>query len=278
MNAEDKYIDIKGLRLHYLDWGNRDAQPMLLLHGFTGHAHVWDDFAIAFKRHYHVIALDQRGHGESQWSQESDYTLDAHFTDIAGFVDTLDLNDIVLIGHSMGGRNALYYAACVPERVQKLIVIDSRLETKTASNRALMKLLTRFPAQADSLDQVVKAMQKLYTYVPVKTAYHISKYGYKQTKPGAYTPKYDTRMSLKCEKADYSVENISFLLKNISCPALIVRGEKSPFLSREDARKIGKRIPDAVFSEISKATHMPVQENPEAFNAVVQKFLGGRQT
>ena len=277
MNAQDKYIDIKGLRLHYLDWGNRGGQPMLLLHGFTGHAHVWDDFAAVFKGHYHVIALDQRGHGESQWSQECDYTLDAHFSDIAGFVDALDLNDIVLIGHSMGGRNALYYAACAPERVQKLIVVDSRLETKIESNKALMNLLTSFPTKADSLDQVVKALQRLYTYVPIRSAYHISKYGYKQTKPGAYTPKYDTRMGLKSEKADYSVENIGLFLKNISCPTLIVRGEKSPFLSREDARKIGKRIPDAVFSEISKATHMPVQENLEAFKAVVHKFLGGYQ-
>ena len=150
MNAEDKLIDINRLRLHYLDWGNGDSKPMVLLHGIMGHAHVWDDFAVAFKKHYHVIALDQRGHGESQWSKESDYTMDAHFTDIAEFVDTLDLKDIVLIGHSMGGRNALYYAACVPESVQKMVLVDSRLETNAESCKALMTLFASLPTKVDS--------------------------------------------------------------------------------------------------------------------------------
>jgi len=81
-NPKDEYVDLNGLRLHYLDWGNDGFQPILLLHGFMAHAHVWDDFALAFRAQYHVIALDQRGHGESQWCEDGAYSISDHFSDI----------------------------------------------------------------------------------------------------------------------------------------------------------------------------------------------------
>ena len=88
---KDKYLKINGLRLHYLDWGTKGHQPMLLLHGFMAHAHVWDDFALRFRNHYHILALDQRGHGESQWAKDVAYTLDDHFSDIYQFIEALGL-------------------------------------------------------------------------------------------------------------------------------------------------------------------------------------------
>ena len=105
----EKYLDVNGIRFHYLDWGNDKLQPILLLHGFMAHAHVWDDFAQNFRTRYHVIALDQRGHGETQWCEDGAYSIYDHFTDIACFGEALNLNDLILIGHSMGGRNALFY-------------------------------------------------------------------------------------------------------------------------------------------------------------------------
>ena len=123
---QDRYLKINGLRLHYLDWENHGCQTILLLHGFMAHAHVWDDFVLNFQSYYRVIALDQRGHGESQWSGDMAYTLDDHFSDIAHFIEILDLNDLILIGHSMGGRHALFCAACVPHKVDRLILVDAR--------------------------------------------------------------------------------------------------------------------------------------------------------
>jgi len=276
VKAEDKYVDINGLELHYLDWGNYASPPMLLLHGFMGHAHVWDAFGQEFRSHYHVIALDQRGHGESQWSKETAYSIDEHFSDLAGFVETLDLDDLVLMGHSMGGRNALFFAVCVPEKVRRLILVDSRPGNSAESSSALMQLLLHFPLQADSLDQVVESIQRLHPYLPKEAAYHIAKYGYARSEYGKYVPKYDTRMSLQCEKADYAAENIWSFLKNVSCPTLVVRGEESPFFSREDAKKMCSILPKAVLREIPHSTHMPVQENPDAFKKVVSDFLSVR--
>ncbi|MFC1825702.1 alpha/beta fold hydrolase, partial [Thermodesulfobacteriota bacterium] len=108
---DDRFVDVNGLRLHYLDWGNRESTPMILLHGFMGHARVWDHFASKVKDHFHIIALDQRGHGESDWSETASYRIDDHFSDISLFVDRLNLDNLILVGHSMGGRNALFYTA-----------------------------------------------------------------------------------------------------------------------------------------------------------------------
>jgi pimeloyl-ACP methyl ester carboxylesterase len=246
---------------------------MLLLHGFTGHAHVWDEFSLQFRDHYHIIALDQRGHGESQWSKEAAYSIDEHFSDLARFVEILDLKDLVLMGHSMGGRNALFYTACAPERVHRLILVDSRPANSASSCDALKQLLLHFPLQAESLDQVVESIQMLYSYLPAATAYKISAHGYRRSDCGRYLPKYDTRMSLQFEKANYTTENMWSFLNSVCCPTLVVRGEKSPFLSRKDARKMCRVLPLAVFKEIPHATHMPVQENPDAFKKVVSDFL-----
>jgi pimeloyl-ACP methyl ester carboxylesterase len=139
VKPEDKYLDIHGLRLHYIDWGGHGKQPMLLLHGFMGHSHVWDEFALEFRNHYHVISLDQRGHGESEWSQELAYSIDDHFSDISRFMEILGLDRIILIGHSMGGRNALLYAACCPEKIDRLVLVDSRLWDSEQSSKALVK-------------------------------------------------------------------------------------------------------------------------------------------
>src|SRR4030042_6894712 len=136
-HPKEKYLSVHGIRLHYLDWGNVRLQPILLLHGFMAHAHVWDDFAQSFRSRYRVIALDQRGHGDTQWCEDGAYSIDDHFPDMVRFVETLKLRDLILIGHSMGGRNALFYAACNPERVARLILIDIRPGSDPKSSKAL---------------------------------------------------------------------------------------------------------------------------------------------
>lgn len=277
VEPKDKYIEINGLRFHYLDWGGHGRQPMLLLHGFMGHAHVWDAFASEFRNQYHVVSLDQRGHGESEWPQELAYSIDDHFSDICGFAEILGLDGMILIGHSMGGRNALFYTACLPEKIERLVVVDSRpLDTEQSSN-ALKELLMHFPLQAGTLEVVVRSIRKLYPLLPLEVAHHIATYGYRQTENGKYVPRYDTRMSLQFKNSSYSAENLWSLVSNISCPTLIVRGEKSPFLSEGDASRFVDHLPKGFLREIGHSTHMPVQENPEEFKAAVWDFLNSVQ-
>jgi esterase len=277
VKPEDKYLDINELRLHYLDWGGHGKQAMLLLHGFMGHAHVWDAFASEFRNRYHIVSLDQRGHGESSWSQESAYSIDDHLSDLCRFMEILGLERMILIGHSMGGRNALLYAACFPEQIDRLILVDSRPWDTEQSSKALMQLLLHLPLQADTLEEVGESIRNIYPLLCPEFAHHIAGYGYRQIGDGKYVPKYDTRISLQCQESSYSAENLCSLARNISCPTLIVRGEKSPFLSGEDAKTIVEHFPRGVLREISRSTHMPVQENPEEFKEVVWDFLNSAQ-
>lgn len=272
-DPEDRYLNINQLQLHYLDWGGHTEQPMLLLHGFMGHAHMWDKVALEFRNHYRVISLDQRGHGQSQWSQELAYSIDDHCSDICRFTEILGLYRMIVIGHSMGGRNALFYTACFPEKVERLILVDTRPQDSEQSSKALRLLLMHLPLQSDTLEEVVDSIINIYPLLPLDFAYHIARYGYEQAEHGKYVPKHDTRMNLQCQKSNYFTEDLWPFLSNISCPTLIVRGEKSPFLCKEDAKRIVNSLPRGVLKEIRHSTHMPVQENPEEFKAVIWDFL-----
>lgn len=274
MVPKDQYLDSRGLRLHYLDWGKNGKQSMLLLHGFMAHAHAWDEFAVGFLDRYHILALDQRGHGESQWSEDEAYSLDDHFSDIANLVDVLELKNFILVGHSMGGRNALFYTACHPQNIQKLVVVDARPANSIEAAKRLKHDLLHLPLQASSLDEIVQTIQTLYPYLSVEICQSLVSHGYKEGMPGGpFVPKYDARMGFHSDQMGCITEDLWPFVKNVTCPTLIVRGEGSPFLSREDAQKMREMIPKGEWVEIPHATHMPLHENPGIFRKVVSDFL-----
>jgi len=271
---EDKYLKVNGLRLHYLDWGKSRHQTMLLLHGFMAHAHAWDEFAMSFRNRYQIIALDQRGHGESQWSKDGFYSIDDHLLDLVHTIKLLKLKNLIMVGHSMGGRNALFYAACYPQNVERLILIDARPSSDPKNSKALRHLLIHLPLQTSSLREVVKAIRNLYPYLPTKTCRRLAYYGYKKIRDRKYVPKFDMRMGLQSNRLGCITEDLKPFLANVTCPTLVVRGKESLFLSSSDARKICNIIPNAKSREIPMSTHMPVQENLQAFKKVILDFLG----
>src|SRR5262245_35284790 len=120
----DRYATVGRLRLHYLDWGNPARPPLILLHGIARHAHTFDHIAADFARDYHVIALDMRGHGDSDWSAEGAYLVEDYVKDLEGLVDHLGLKRVTLHGNSTGGRVVQVYAGLHPDRVDRLIVED----------------------------------------------------------------------------------------------------------------------------------------------------------
>jgi len=151
----DRDFSVKGLRLHVLDWGGEGRTPLLLLHGFTGHAHAWDTLSIALQPHFHVYAMDQRGHGDSDPAEV--YSPIASFDDIGGVIDQLGLSSLVVVGLSMGGRNAIYFTSKRPEVVQKLVIVD--IGPEISKRAAAAPAGPPEPATWDSIEQ---AAQHLY--------------------------------------------------------------------------------------------------------------------
>src|SRR5438309_11561601 len=113
-----RHLAVNGLRLHVLDWGGGDRTPLLLLHGFTGQAHAWDTLSLALQPHFRVLALDQRGHGDSDPADA--YNPALAFDDLSGVVEQLGLRSLLLIGLSVGGRNAWYFTAMGAQMVRSL--------------------------------------------------------------------------------------------------------------------------------------------------------------
>ena len=246
----------------------------MLLHGLMCHAHVWDDLAVDLSRQYRVLALDQRGHGDSEWSKQGFYNVDSHFCDIKLFVDALELDPLILIGHSMGGRNALFYTACIHERVDQLILVDTRPGMNPQAAEELKRQLACLPIQPASLDMAVQAFGNLYPMISKEWREYMAKHAYQRHEDGRLVSRYDILMTGQLDESGYEAEDLWYMLENITRPTLIIRGQDSLFLSREDAMKMATLIPNAVLKEIPNATHMPAQENPRAFKEVIFEFLG----
>src|SRR5262245_27115726 len=120
----DRFVMVGTLRIHYVDWGNASAQPLVMVHGLDRVARTFDHVAPHFATRYHVIALDMRGHGDSSWVPQGRYTVEDHATDLAGVVSALRLRNITLWGNSTGGRVVQVFAGQHPEVVSHVIAED----------------------------------------------------------------------------------------------------------------------------------------------------------
>ena len=120
----DRYVTVNGLRIHYLDFGGDGRQPLIMLHGIGRVAHTFDHIASHFNQNYHVLAVDMRGHGDSDWDPKAAYLVEDYVKDIEGLAQQLRLRNIVIWGNSTGGRVAQVFAGLHPDLVAAVIAED----------------------------------------------------------------------------------------------------------------------------------------------------------
>src|SRR5688572_12637230 len=149
-----KFVEVNGLRLHYLDWGNHGSPVIVCVHGLTSHAHAFDGFARRCAGRFHVVSLDVRGRGDSAWSPAGEYTMAAYAADLATFVDTLGLTRFTLVGTSMGGRIGMHYATAHADRLERLVLNDIGPDAEAGSDRITAVGASR-PASFTSLEDAV---------------------------------------------------------------------------------------------------------------------------
>jgi pimeloyl-ACP methyl ester carboxylesterase len=266
LRPTDRDVTVNGLRLHLLDWGGAGRTPLLLLHGFTGHAHAWDTLAIALQPHFHVHALDQRGHGDSDPADV--YTTVAAFDDIAGVVDQLGLAPLVLIGLSMGGRNAMYFTSRRPDRVQKLVIVDIGPEISARAAQAAPG-----PPEPETWESIEQAAQHLHRANPYPGIHYyrwVVTHSLRARADGALVWKWHP--SVKARRAQADVDWWA-IVRALTPPTLVLRGEASPVLDRDVAERMTRELPRGRFVEIPRAIHTLHEDNPDAVLAALKDFL-----
>jgi pimeloyl-ACP methyl ester carboxylesterase len=269
--VEDRLVMLRGLRFHYRDWPNEGAPMLVLLHGYTGHARSWDSFASAMQPDFRVIALDQRGHGESGWAD--DYSPERMVEDIEAFVTALGLGRFSLLGLSMGGRNAYHYAARRPETLEALVIVDIGPEL-IASGMERIRTGVLMPDVFDSSEDAFLASRAENPIPPEDELRHRVYNNLMQTEDGRWTFRWDKAMRAPerpIQRPD--AEQQWALLPKITCPTLIVRGEISYLFARDVAERMVREIPDARLVEVAGASHSVPLDQPEGFLEAVRPFL-----
>lgn len=270
--VQDKTITLNGLRFHYREWGNIGAQPMLVLHGFSTHARAWDTFAKGMQDRFRVLVLDQRGHGETEWA--TDYAWERWIEDIDAFVQTLDLQRVVLLGHSMGGAHAYRYAGLHPKAVVRLILVDEGpgAEFTPEFQQKLAKFL---PSDIfDDPEEAVRARELLFPRADVSALRHLVVNNMIQRDDGRWTYRYDARLRGPNAPRRHPDDEISWtLLSKVTCPTLIVRAAVSEYLSREQAEQMRQVLAQGQVVEIPNSGHAVPSENPSGLIAAVRTFL-----
>lgn len=163
MQRRDTTLTLNGLRLHAIEWGSASAWPIVMLHGIRGYGETFAALAQALQPEHRVIALDQRGRGASDWDPLRHYDTNTYVADLAALVDTLGLAQFDLLGHSMGGINAIVYAARHPDRVRRLVIEDAgpgAFESSPGASRIRQELQTT-PTRFDSWAAALEFMRAL---------------------------------------------------------------------------------------------------------------------
>ena len=267
----DRSALLGGLRFHYREWPNPGAQALVLLHGFTGHARSWDSFAADMRANYHVYALDQRGHGDSAWTD--DYSPDAMVEDVQRWVTALGLKQFVLLGLSMGGRNAYQFAATHPEDVERLVIVDIGPEIATAGATRIqtgVRASDVFATPEEALERARAANPRADEAENLNRTLN----NLMLQENGSWTFRYDrglrdgTRPLARPDGGD-----AWGMLPKIEAPTLLIRGELSDVLAPEVAERMLKEIPDCKFAVVPGAGHSIPLESPQGFLEAARTFL-----
>jgi pimeloyl-ACP methyl ester carboxylesterase len=263
----DRFVCRDGLRLHVVDHEGK-GPPLVFLHGGTAHARWWDFVVPAIGPEFRALALDMRGHGDSDWAPDGRYRVRDYVDDLAFVVAELDLAGPIVIGHSLGSFVALDYAVEHPGVASGIVVVDGRASFGAAGTRYLRLLGMFGAAQYGSVDDAIERFQPLpkETIARRDVIAHVVRHGIRET-GGVWTTKFD-RASL----AGLDVFDLRGRLDEIDCPVLVVRGEQSTVLSRDAAARIATACRTGRVVELSGCHHHVLIDRPDALGAEIRSF------
>jgi pimeloyl-ACP methyl ester carboxylesterase len=229
------------LSLNYWDWGNPAAPPLLLVHGGRDHARSWDRIAASLRHDYHVMAPDLRGHGDSDWSPDGDYSLASFVYDLAALVESLRLAPLRLLAHSLGGNIALRFTGLYPAKVTHLVAIEGLGPSpKVLAERAAtpqrdrwrlwleerQRAVQREPRRYPTFAAALRRMQEANSRLSADWAEHLTRHGLRNNADGSFSFKFDECVR-ELLPIDLPMAEVEGLWAAIACPTLLVYGADS---------------------------------------------------
>jgi pimeloyl-ACP methyl ester carboxylesterase len=265
-----EYRAVDGLKLHLLDWQAQNCPEMLLLHGALLQAHVWDFFSLGMRQRFRIRAVDLRGHGDSDWAADADYSRARVVADIAALIQQMDLSSLVLVGHSFGGAVAAMLAAHLAERIRALVMVDSTLIASGRPGvRARAASLPRSFANLEEFAQHAAALGRRRD--PARLATSL-RWNARQLADGYWTWKYDPALRYATlGPTDFA--DVWSALRAFTGPVLYVRAGEHSHLADEAAQRL-RELPNIRLVVVPDAAHNVMSDNPLGFSRVVGDFLG----
>ena len=279
---QSRYFQSQGLKLHFTDWGNASAPPLLLAHGGLDHSRSWDHLAQALAADFHVVAPDLRGHGDSGWATGSSYSLADHVYDLTNLMKSEGFEKAAIVGHSMGGMVSLTYAGAFPDKVSKLVVLDGvtnfpARRPKPADvrisdwagdlDKLAQRKIHRYPTVADGAERIVGRNPRLTR----AQATHLATHGMKRNDDGSFSWKYDPYLRARAPYRLSLDDNIG-LWSRIACPTLLVAASES-FLPDPEKAGVMSHFKHAELAKIAGAGHWLQHDRPDEVLQLIRRFL-----
>lgn len=274
------------LRLHYADWGNAAAPPLLLVHGGRDHCRSWDWVAERLCDDWHVIAPDLRGHGDSSWSADGNYEMTDFVYDLAQLVHQLDAGPVTIVAHSLGGNVSLRYTGLYPETVRKIVaieglgpspkVLEKRAETPLSErwrkwNADKRAAAARLPKRYATFDEALARMRAENAYLTAEQARHLTIHGMNRNEDGTWSWKFDNHLNV-WPFWDLPQEEIETLWSAIECPTLLLYGADSWASNPEGDGRL-RHFRHARVTEFENAGHWLHHDQFDRFMEELTSFL-----
>jgi len=269
---DDRQVIVGSIRLHYLDWGG-SGPPILFLHGGGLNAHTWDCVAVMLREGYRCIALDQRGHGESEWSPVLDYRFATHVGDIEGFIEATRLERPILVGQSMGGLNSIAYATRHSEQMRAMVIVDVAPEVSSSAAERI-----RAFSATPELDSPEAFLERAVRFNPLRDPAVLRRslyYNLRETPAGKWTFKHDQRRRSDEGMRSFTEDRVRLgsELSSIRCPTLVVRGALSDILTDDAAQKFAGSLPDGRWVRVENSGHNVQGDNPRSLLDAMLAFF-----
>ena len=275
----DEFVEANGLRFHYREWGDtRTRHAVVLLHGYAETSEAWADTAQDLAREFRVIAIDQRGHGQSDRATDRDYTRATQMEDLEAIIESLGLRSVTLIGHSMGGANAICYAAEHPEMVTALVVIETAPEVLRSGIETIRRLLAT-GSSFTSLDEAIEAFREFFPYATTEQIERRVRASLTINDDGTYIWDFDPVLrdpTSRPPDPDPGQRRLSDLwdcADRVQCPTMIVRGAETDMLTPEAIQRLHRRVSGSRVSLIEDAGHSVPTDQPAALSLNIREFL-----